>query len=369
MQRGFTWLAGRRLPRRPRLPDRSPVAHHVPVRHLHRWADLPVLDRLHARRPELLQVLPLPELLRALHARAGAGIQPARHLPRMGGRGRGVVLPDRVLVPGHLERERRQEGVHHQPRRRLGLHDGDVLRLLRLRHAQLHADVRPHRQRRPHHAHRHRGADPRRRRRQVGPAPALRVAARRHGRPHPGFRPHPRRHHGDRRRLPAGAHEPHHQRRRPLGQHADRLRSARSPRSSPPPSPSASATSRRCWPTPRSASSATWCWPSAAACVRRRHLPHDHARLLQGPALPRRRLGHPRHEQRAGHGLVRPAPEVHPDHRSVTFIVGWLAIAGVPPFAGFWSKGDILGFAWHKSTGALRDRPGHRHPHRLLHDP
>jgi NADH-quinone oxidoreductase subunit L len=32
-----------------------------------------------------------------------------------------------------------------------------------------------------------------------------------------------------------------------------------------------------------------------------------------------------------------------------TFIVGWLAIAGVPPFAGFWSKGDILGFAWHKS--------------------
>ncbi len=29
-----------------------------------------------------------------------------------------------------------------------------------------------------------------------------------------------------------------------------------------------------------------------------------------------------------------------------TFIVGWLAIAGVPPFAGFWSKDDILLFAW-----------------------
>jgi NADH-quinone oxidoreductase subunit L len=27
---------------------------------------------------------------------------------------------------------------------------------------------------------------------------------------------------------------------------------------------------------------------------------------------------------------------------AVTFIVGWLAIAGVPPFAGFWSKDDIL---------------------------
>jgi NADH-quinone oxidoreductase subunit L len=32
-----------------------------------------------------------------------------------------------------------------------------------------------------------------------------------------------------------------------------------------------------------------------------------------------------------------------------TFIVAWLAIAGIPPFSGFWSKGEILGFAWHKS--------------------
>jgi NADH-quinone oxidoreductase subunit L len=32
-----------------------------------------------------------------------------------------------------------------------------------------------------------------------------------------------------------------------------------------------------------------------------------------------------------------------------TFIVGWLAIAGVPPFAGFWSKDEILLFAWDKS--------------------
>jgi len=31
---------------------------------------------------------------------------------------------------------------------------------------------------------------------------------------------------------------------------------------------------------------------------------------------------------------------------AVTFIVGWLAIAGVPPFAGFWSKDEILLFAW-----------------------
>lgn len=31
---------------------------------------------------------------------------------------------------------------------------------------------------------------------------------------------------------------------------------------------------------------------------------------------------------------------------AMTFIVGWLAIAGVPPFSGFWSKDEILLFAW-----------------------
>ena len=34
---------------------------------------------------------------------------------------------------------------------------------------------------------------------------------------------------------------------------------------------------------------------------------------------------------------------------AVTFIVGWLAIAGVPPFAGFWSKDEILAYAWDAS--------------------
>ncbi len=31
---------------------------------------------------------------------------------------------------------------------------------------------------------------------------------------------------------------------------------------------------------------------------------------------------------------------------AATFIIGWLAIAGVPPFAGFWSKDEILASAW-----------------------
>ncbi|MEX2100335.1 MAG: NADH-quinone oxidoreductase subunit L [Acidimicrobiia bacterium] len=32
-----------------------------------------------------------------------------------------------------------------------------------------------------------------------------------------------------------------------------------------------------------------------------------------------------------------------------TFIVGWLAIAGVPPFSGFWSKDEILLYAWNNN--------------------
>src|SRR4029453_18400975 len=31
---------------------------------------------------------------------------------------------------------------------------------------------------------------------------------------------------------------------------------------------------------------------------------------------------------------------------AATFIVGWLSIAGVPPFSGFWSKDEILTAAW-----------------------
>ena len=80
--------------------------------------------------------------------------------------------------------------------------------------------------------------------------PALRLAARRHGRPHAGLGPHPRRHHGHGRRLHGRAAllplraVPHGH---GLGGH----HRASSPPSSPPPSASSSTTSRRCWPTPR----------------------------------------------------------------------------------------------------------------------
>ena len=30
----------------------------------------------------------------------------------------------------------------------------------------------------------------------------------------------------------------------------------------------------------------------------------------------------------------------------ITFGIGWLAIAAVPPLSGFWAKGDVLENAW-----------------------
>ena len=63
--------------------------------------------------------------------------------------------------------------------------------------------------------------------------------------------------------------------------------------------------------------------------LRRRHLPHGHPRLLQGAAVPRLGLGDPRHARRAGHAPDGRPAQVHADHPA-TFIVGWLAIAGVP---------------------------------------
>lgn len=45
------------------------------------------------------------------------------------------------------------------------------------------------------------------------------------------------------------------------------------------------------------------------------------------------------------YGGLRPLMPV----TAITFIVGWLAIAGVPPLSGFWSKDEILAFAWDSS--------------------
>ena len=83
-------------------------------------------------------------------------------------------------------------------------------------------------------------------------------------------------------------------------------------------------------------------------------LPHGGARLLQGPALPGGGLGDPRARGRAGPQAHGRAPALHEvDH--VTFTIGFLAIAGIPPLSGFWAKGDVLDntFAHYKPLWAI----------------
>jgi hypothetical protein len=84
---------------------------------------------------------------------------------------------------------------------------------------------------------------------------------------------------------------------------------------------------------------------SASAPSSAGHLPPDDPRLLQGPALPRRRLGDPRHERRAGHAqdgraarrsaaddLGLDLPDRHDRHRRRLPM----------SFSGFFSKDEIL---------------------------
>ena len=100
------------------------------------------------------------------------------------------------------------------------------------------------------------------------------------------------------------------------------------------------------------------------------HVPPVHPRLLQGPAVPGRRLGHPRRAtrnnmQRDG----RPAQARCPT-TFWTFLIGTLALAGIPPLSGFWSKDEICWSAanserhWLVRRCSLVDGG----PHRLLHD-
>ena len=112
--------------------------------------------------------------------------------------------------------------------------------------------------------------------------------------PTPVSRADPRRHDGHRRRLHGRAHATCSSSwRRSALQVVAVDRRAR-PRSSPRRSAWRRTTSRRCWPTPPSASSATCSSACGVGAFTRRHLPPDDARLLQGAAVPRRRLGDPR---------------------------------------------------------------------------
>ena len=91
---------------------------------------------------------------------------------------------------------------------------------------------------------------------------------------------------------------------------------------------------------------------------RRRRLPGGdvppvHPRLLQGAAVPRRRQRDPRHVGRAGHPQAWAASG---RKIPVTYAVMWignLALAGMPFFAGYYSKDAILeaAFAAHSGVG------------------
>ena len=68
------------------------------------------------------------------------------------------------------------------------------------------------------------------------------------------------------------------------------------------------------------------------------------ARRLQGAAVPRRRRDHSRRPQQrhaAMGGLARKMPQT-----AIVFLVGTLSLAGVPLFAGFVSKEEVLGAVW-----------------------
>ena len=157
-------------------------------------------------------LLRLPELLRLLDAGAGPGRQLRAADRRLGVRRRGVVPADLVLVPPRDRHERRHQGVRHQRDRRRRARDRRVPAAARTPATLDYVGVvrggseRLHDQRR--HAGRRLPAAPRRRVREVRADPAAHLAAGRDGGPDAGLRADPRGDDGHRRRLPDRAHAP-----------------------------------------------------------------------------------------------------------------------------------------------------------------
>jgi len=215
--------------------------------------------------------------------------------------------------------------------------------------------VRLGRLRRQRGGHRARPAAPARRVRQVRAGAAAVLAARRDGGPDPGVGAHPRGDHGHRRGIPAGAVQPdpgpvaHRAARDHRGGrgHAavgrdHRLRQGRHQEGAGrvDDEPDRLHDARR-GPRP--------------GRVRVRHRPPARARVLQGRPVPRGRLGHARHERnevnmRKYGGLARLLPITY-----VTFGLGYLAIIGIPPFSGFFTKDGIIEAAFDKggTSGAI----------------
>ena len=135
----------------------------------------------------------------------------------------------------------------------------------------------------------------------IGPVPAARLAARRHGRPDARLRPHPRRHHGRRRCLHAGPdflpHRPARRADRRPGHRLDRRHHRPARRAH-------GHAAERHQTHPRLLDAlAARLHGHGRRPVRpaSRVVPPFHPRVFQGAALPRRRRGHPCLPSRAGH--------------------------------------------------------------------
>ena len=193
------------VPRRLPIPRRPVVLDDDPVRHRDRCTHSPVRDRVHARRPALLTLLRVYEPVRRFDAGAGTRLELPGHIPGLGGRGPLFVPADLVLVRAQLRRGRGQEGLRHEPSRRLRLHARDVLDLREARIARLQRDERRWPTSVSGTATAIALAVVRRCNRQERAAAVAHLAPGRNGGSHPGVGPHSRRHDGDGGRVPGRA--------------------------------------------------------------------------------------------------------------------------------------------------------------------
>ena len=103
--------------------------------------------------------------------------------------------------------------------------------------------------------------------------------------------------------------------------------------------------------------------------LRGRRVPHDHPRLLQGVAVPRRRLGDPRHARRGpGHAPHGRAPQGDADHGGVVHhrLAGHRRCAAVRRLL---VEGRDPGERVGQEPAAVARRRGGGRPDRVLHEP
>ncbi len=198
-----------------------------------------------------------------------------------------------------------------------------------------------------HHRHGHRRHVVRRRLRQVGPAAAVRVAARRHGRPDAGVGADPRRHHGHRRRLPPHPHEPGDRAVRQLGPVDHRHRGAGTALFAATIAVAQNDIKKVLAYSTVSQLGYMFLAIGSGAYVAAIFHMVTHAFFKALMFLGSGSVIHGMHDEQDMRrmGALRKVMPI----TAATFIVGWLAISGFPFFSGFFSKDDILLYAYEKS--------------------